>query len=409
MKATLYFNKHKKNADGEFPVWIRLARKNKMKYVATGITLPMKNWNQEKNEFKGNHPHKEQIVSTLNEIITKYTSKIAELSYMGKEVSLDQLVIMVNNPVKDTSVLDYFKVRIAELKEDGRIGNSRAYITSMNALKRYKSGDYFFSDIDFGFLESWARFLKKEGAGNAAINNYMRTLRALFNHAIRKGYCKLEHYPFEDRTGGYSVAHHHPVAKKQKALTTEEIQRLINLEEDNDNHRYLVFMYYTGGMDFIDMAHLTCNNIADGDIKYFRQKLINKQNQMEIHFGLHPKALEIIDFYRNQRKVVSLDKDDYIFPILHKEIHITEQQKHDRINKMRKKYNHSLKDFAKKANIAADLTSKTIRHTALTELARKGSTIDVIQRIGGHKNLQTTRGYMKNADDERTTTALKQL
>ena len=159
----------------------------------------------------------------------------------------------------------------------------------------------------------------------------------------------------------------------------------------------------------MDLAHLKYNQVKEGQIKYYRRKLLNKPDQMEIRIGIHPEALRIIEFYKSRRDKISIDNGDYIFPVLNRHIHESEQQKHDRIKKVLRTLNKELKVYAGKAGLTDHLTSKVIRHTALTELARKGVTIDVIQRIGGHKDVQTTRGYMKNADDERTNMAISQL
>ncbi|MDT8394490.1 MAG: site-specific integrase [Bacteroidales bacterium] len=370
MKATLFFNTKKNNTDGEHPIWIRLSRKDKIKYVATGQYLPEKNWDKKKNSIKGSHEYREEIENTIFEKLTKYIKKIKELKAQNRDVSLDKLIQMVENPVRDITVIDYFDKRIKELKAEGRVGNAMAYQTAKNSLKRYlNNGDCIFSDIDYSFLDGWARKLRESsynkegneirGADNAGINNYMRTLRALFNHAIKNNYCKFEDYPFDERTGGYSINKNHPMSKQQKALTSAEMKKLIGLNIDEDYFRYMVFMYYAGGIDFVDLAHLQYNLIREGQIRYYRRKLINKPDQMEIRLGIHPMAQKIIEHYKSKRDKVSIDNKDYIFPILNRHIHESEQQKHDRIKKVLRAFNKELKVYASKAGITDNLISNS--------------------------------------------------
>jgi site-specific recombinase XerD len=57
--------------------------------------------------------------------------------------------------------------------------------------------------------------------------------------------------------------------------------------------------------------------------------------------------------------------------------------------------NRALKEVAALAGIDTKVTFHTARHTAATFLLNKGDAITTIQKILGHKKLQTTQIYIK--------------
>jgi len=60
--------------------------------------------------------------------------------------------------------------------------------------------------------------------------------------------------------------------------------------------------------------------------------------------------------------------------------------------------NRALKDIAAMAGITKTVTFHTARHTTATFLLYKGVPITTVQKILGHKKLQTTQIYSKVMD-----------
>jgi len=100
---------------------------------------------------------------------------------------------------------------------------------------------------------------------------------------------------------------------------------------------------------------------------------------------------------------------NYVFPILLRPIHLTEQQIADRIHKTRKQFNDYLKTIGTLAGVEVNLSSYVLRHTAITNLVRRGVTADAIQALAGHKRLSTTENYIKEASNEQKTKAVNML
>ena len=127
---------------------------------------------------------------------------------------------------------------------------------------------------------------------------------------------------------------------------------------------------------------------------------------------IHKKVHEVIKYYKkitgNMPAITGLN-DNYVFPILNKEIHKTEQQIADRIQKTRKYFNDYLKTIGKVAEVEGVLSSYVLRHTAITNLVRAGVTADAVQALAGHKKLSTTEGYIREASQEQKSKAVNML
>ena len=89
---------------------------------------------------------------------------------------------------------------------------------------------------------------------------------------------------------------------------------------------------------------------------------------------LHPQAKEIIAKYTRSEAM----QEDYIFPILDRHVHRTEQQIHNRVHKVLIHINRELKEWSKRLGLATNLTTYVARHTYATVLKRSGVSVALI-------------------------------
>jgi integrase len=161
----------------------------------------------------------------------------------------------------------------------------------------------------------------------------MRTIRAIYNKAIKSGLVEKELYRFSN----YKVK---TTATEKPALDWDFIEVIIELKlTPNDicfNARnYFLASYMMYGMNFTDMASLRKSDITNGRITYRRKKTA-KIYDVKISGGLSP----IIDYYINQHP-----DSEYIFPIIKREDAVSQEKD---IQWARKRYNKKLKELAKK-------------------------------------------------------------
>lgn len=131
--------------------------------------------------------------------------------------------------------------------------------------------DIYFTDIDTSFLRKYETWLRKQELAENTIGIRFRTLRTIYNLAIEQNLVKAESYPFKK----YKVSHLQEERVK-RSLSKEDIERILTYKSTNNYMRFPIdifaFTYYCGGINFIDIAHLTQANIIEGRLIYKRHK-----------------------------------------------------------------------------------------------------------------------------------------
>jgi site-specific recombinase XerD len=115
--------------------------------------------------------------------------------------------------------------------------------------------------------------------------------------------------------------------------------------------------------------------------------------------------MQIVNKYLKE----SVFTDDYIFPVLDKNKHVTEQQKYNRKHKVLGHVDKCLKDISNKAGINTNLTTYVARHSFATVLKRSGVNIALISEALGHSDLATTQIYLDSFENEQIDAAMSNL
>lgn len=347
---------HRPSVNGEIPLSIRLTQNKKRKYIRIGINIQPQYWDSKKNKLKPNCPDREYLDNIITEKLSKYQKQILEFQSIAKEYSINQLIESVERPTKNISINDYLNSVIENLTKENRIGNATHYQALYNSLERFtKINQLQFVDIDVPFLNKYETHLRSIGNKNNSISIKMRTLKAVYNKAVKDNIVKKDYYPFNE----YHVSKLKDSTPKRSILK-EDIQKIISLDVQTISKRpqsllqfskdLFLFSYLGCGINMVDMAHLKRSNIVSTRIVYKRHK-----TGKQISFLLQPYALEIIQRYEN-------GNNDYIFPILDDSIHATAEQQFRRIKKVTYVANKNLKKIGESINLSIPLTTYTSRH-----------------------------------------------
>lgn len=274
--ANIVCYKSKTLANGEHPLMVRFCKDGKKKYKSLGISVNPKYWNFEKNTLKANCPN----FVYINKIIADKTSELSvqkvKLKSERKDLTLSTLIELTPNRVKPKTVCDLFMEQIKRLTDEGRRGYMLSVKQVYNSLLSFnKHLDIYFSEIDMTFLRKYETSLRKKGLSENTIGIRFRTLRAIYNIAIEENLVEAENYPFRK----YKVSKLHEETAK-RSLTKADIDRILNYKSTNNFIRFPIdifaftysFTYYCGGINFIDIANLTHDNIIEGKIIYKRHK-----------------------------------------------------------------------------------------------------------------------------------------
>jgi site-specific recombinase XerD len=271
---------------------------------------------------------------------------------------------------------------IADLNKANRFGTARSYGCLKGVLKSYcNEKDLKFQDVTYQFLTQFETNHISKGNSPNGCAVYMRTIRAIYNKAIKEGFVEKELYPF----GSYKIK---TIPTEKRALEWDLLKKIIELKIPSDHEchnarNYFVASYMMYGMNFTDMAFLKVTDIKDGRILY-RRKKTSKLYDIKL-----TKSLEkILRHYMKGKNELG-----YIFPIIHRE---DDAMQYKDIQWAQKRYNTKLKLLAKQCKIDKNLTSYVSRHSFATQAMLQEIPLNAISTMLGHSSLKTTEVYLKS-------------
>ena len=284
LNIKLLLDKRRARQDGKYPLIMRLLLDRKSINISLGYSLLENEWD-EKNEKIRSKAKLGENVTRLNNVIHKKRTEAYDffttLQDSGEINSLslkDIKARITGKPQKEQSpskqtVFEFIDQLIEEMVQARKQGNAAVYKTLKNKLKTFsKKSALLFEDIDYTFLRKLETAHFKGGGDLGGLSVYMRTLRAVYNKAIKSGLVSKQHYPFDD----YKIKNKKPV---HKALSDDEFAKLVAYQpipgtpEYRDKNLFLA-SFYLRGMNWMDMAYAKVKDIsAEFDrLNYVRRK-----------------------------------------------------------------------------------------------------------------------------------------
>lgn len=387
--------KSKTLANGEHPLMIRLCQGRKLKYLSLGISILPQFWDFDKNKPRRNCPNKELINNLITEKTKEFSNQIIEFKSESKDFTVTKLVETVVGGNSIQTISDFLHSEIDRLYNEGRLKYASTFKELRASLLEFnKHLDIYFSDIDINWLKQYESFLRNKGLGDNSIGVRFRTFRVLYNRAITENIVKAGYYPFRI----YKVSKLKKETVK-RSITKTDVEQIINYKVDREYTKLAIdlfyFSYLSGGINFVDIAYLTRDNIIDTRLVYTRKK-----TKKLIKLPIQDKALATIAKYQSD--------NIYLFPILSK-FHKTAQQKANRVHKVLAIINKSLKAVGEELNLPIDLTTYVARHTYATVLKRSGVNTSIISESLGHSSEKITQIYLDSFENSQIDEAMKNL
>lgn len=376
----------RKKIDGTFPLILRLGHQRTTTAIPLGVSVKEKDWDDKNKEIKKTYTGVE-TVTRLNNLIHKRRSEAMDIILKLHEsgqlngLSVAELKDRLHQGASTESFFHYTDQLVEDLKKAKRFGTARSYKGVKDVLKVFNGDkDLPFRSITYQFLTKFetAHKAKKKSANGLAV--YMRTIRSIYNQAIKSGLVDKELYPFTN----YKIK---TVPTEKRALDWEHLQKIIQLDLKPDHvlfktRNYFVASYMMYGMNFSDMAYLKKSDRKDGRITYRRQKT-KKIYDIKITANLD----KILSYYAEKTE------GDFIFPIIKREDPLLQDKD---IQWARKRYNMRLKDLGEECDIENTLTSYVSRHSFATQAMLHEVPLNAISTMLGHSNLKTTEVYLKS-------------
>ncbi len=386
--------KGKTHQDGTHPIIIQLTKNRKTYRLSTGYNVLPKQFNEKKGLFRSNVDNYQVKNENLQDCLLLTSRIIDDFRRQRKPFNIDLFRSRFKRNNNSVGVYDFFDEIKKELRLTGKLKNADVYYEAKRALMKYKPNiNLSFGEIDYNFLKGYENHIlgvRKNKPSTARV--YIRTLRAAYREAMRRGHIDIMHYPFkgELNPAGYSLANL-KCASQPRAMSGEDMDKIKQFDHEANPKlsravNFFLFSYYAFGINLKDLALLTKDHIYGKELRYTRSKTGEK-----FCFELTEEALKIIEHYNSDSK--------YLFPIL-SEFHKTAQQQKDRIHKVQGQINKSLKMVAAVLGIDVTLTFYVARHTMATTLKRKQVSTDVIREVMGHQDVRTTQIYLAKFGSE---------
>lgn len=381
--------RHKKKGN-VYPLKLRLTHDRKASYISLGYDIPANDWDEDGEKVKTSCKTVENT-TRLNALLVKEKQKALDtflkIQDEGKlaTLSLEGLKSFVVNKGTDAMMFAFGEEMIAQLKESQKHGNARVYDTMLRSVRSFAKGkDFPMKQVTYAWLKKYEAWYLSKGNSANGLSVNLRTLRALYNRAVRQKLVSKEHYPFTD----FRIK---TESTRKRAIAATDLERIKQFEPKTEWQArakdYFFLSFYLMGASFVDLAFLKVKNITGGRIEYKRRKTGRLHS-----VPISPPLQSLLDKYLPEK-----GKEDFILNVLK-----TEDPKKQAV-KVRdelRRFNRRLKEIGKSCGIEAALTSYVARHSYATIAKYKGVPTAVISEALGHTSEEVTQVYLDSFDKE---------
>ena len=390
MKTSIKFKLMSSKVKGkEGVICIQLIHNRKTKLLRTRFRLFPAEWNNNmetiifRNSGTERQVHLQSVKTGMDAELKRLNDLILLLNHKG-EYTMNELIDLYISNSFNGYLFPFMDYVIKNLKENNRQKTASIHITAKSSFERFREGqDILLEKIDNELMLKYETWLKTSGVMKNTLSCYMRTLRSLYNQAVKSGLTTQKN-PFtriftrNDKTVKRAVSEDIIVKIKKLDLASH---KELTLARD-----LFMFSFYLRGISFVDMANLRKHNVKNGYINYTR----SKTKQM-LSIKIEPCMQEIISRYEPQAI------DDYLLPIF-------TIQNRDNSSQLRN-HNKRLKRISEMLGLEKSLSSYVSRHSWATIALRKGVSVEIISEGMGHENETTTRIYLASLEQSVVDTA----
>ena len=385
----------KTNKQGEHPIYIRITKDRKTRFIATGFYSTPALWDTKLNQPKRKHVFYHEILLTIEAKKKECIHLLLQAEDQDNDLSSEQLKAhLKKKKAVKLMVLSYFLQVHQQLKTNQKLGYAEIFKSTHNVLSLFQVGvDFSFETITPTFLGKFEDFCIGRGNKLTTRSVYMRTFQCLVNMAKVEGLVKKDFDAFND----YGFAKFRNPKTRKRAVPKEDILRIRDFATDPNtqlfhSQQYFMFSYYNRGINFNDLARLKWSDIQYGRLHYTR----TKSNQ-QYSIGLLEPAKEILAYYKEHHYT---GPDGYIFPILNPDFP-SEVSIRNRLKVLLKRVNKDLKTIAEAIGMEElNLTTYVARHSYATALKKSGQPIGIISQALGHTSEKTTQIYLDSFEND---------
>ena len=366
----LVYNRAKHlNAEGKALLQIEAYLNGKRMYFTTHIYLVPKQWSQKKKQVV-HHRDAESLNYLIRELLMDLEHREMEWWRSGREITLEALKPATETK-DDSSFIRFLKEEIASAPHKESTRKNR--MTTLKLLSAFKP-KLKFEEVDIQLVYGFERFLTKKGCGINTVAKHLKHLRTWVNAAISKGVMPASEYAFRS----YKIR---TTESKHTHLNPEDLQKLeavhLPSEEKGLKHSLDAFLFccYTG-LRYSDFVNLKEGDIVEVENHWwliFHSVKTGVEVRLPLQLLFDGKAWELLGRYWGMWSAFFTLKSNTCV-------------------------NHDLRKIGKLAGIGRHFSFHTARHTNATLLIYQGANITTVQKLLGHRNIETTQIYSEVMD-----------
>lgn len=387
----IIFKKEKATSDGKVPLYLRIIKDRKVKFISLGYSIEPEYWNEKDRVIRKSHPNAKWLNNFLAKKISDAQKVSLELETSSEYAAPKNIKQAVLGKTTE-KFIPYAELYVANLEKKGKIGTYDKANATISKLKAYIGRkDFTFSDMTVYFLKTYENYMR-ETLDNSVntIHSNMKVIRRIVNEAINDDIFLPDKNPFRKYKLQWEKTE--VVFLTEDELSSIEDLKLIEGSMKYHHRNIYVFACYAGGLRISDICQLKWENF-DGE-----RLLVNTmKSDSFVSLKLPKKALEIINMYDLEDR----RPNHYIFPFLKNDSDYSNPKKlFTAISSITAYTNTDLKDLAKLAEIKKNVHFHTSRHTWATRALRKGMRIEYVSKLMGHASIKTTQIYAKIVNDD---------
>lgn len=389
----LLLNDKRLKSDNIYPIAVRVTYNRTNTTFTTGIRVNRNLWDEKSYKIKHSHPNAQKLNKTISDFYNKVQN--ASLKLIDEQsFSLESLKERLSEGQQPPKIIHNqdFNIYASELIKDlfsiNKAGNAIIYRTATNRLMGYAGKSTLkFTEINYSFLDGFKRHLMKDGVKQNSISNYFRTIRAIYNKAIKAKLVDRSQYPFLD----ISIKTERTA---KRSLRMFDLVKLGAIELKTNTplcqaRNYFFLSFTLMGVSFTDLAYLKRANIKGERLIYRRKK-----TGQELNIKLQPYTSQLIDTFIKH-------EDGYLLPILQISVVEGSIEAKKVISQWIKTTNKYLDRLAKLCDIDAAITTYVTRHSWATTAKRLGYSNEMIAEGLGHEHgYKITNIYLDRFDNQ---------
>lgn len=379
---------------GRCPLYIRIIKDRKAKFVSTGVKLKQNEWDDDKQKIKKNHSNSARVNAFLAQKIADAEGTVADHERKRKSVSARKL----KEAIKGKDMANFFEYaynrcdRIKGMVSVATYKNYKQYVTKFEKFVGHQ--DVYFDDITVTMLKDYINHMKNKLKNGATTIHYsLLILSVMFRDAQREDIISESIYPFSKvkvkRDKG-----------KRLFLNKEQIEKLRTLKieytgKDKVFRDMFIFAVYAGGLRFSDVVSLKWQDYNEKEQRI--TKNIRKTKRAH-NFKIGQIAIDILSEYKTEISQPS----DFVFPIIENValFDSSEEYQAQVINSKNILCGQKLRRIGKDMELPFSLSFHLSRHTFATNALNNGMRIEYVSKLLDHSDIGITQIYAKVISEE---------